>query len=254
MPGPAKTDDSRSGSLIAAGGSRIISFGDVPEGYGQSLMWDRKDNQILLVAFINPASPAGACIYPLLPGDIINVSSASGLASFTKDQGNPLAESIVSLIAAGAKVGITAAGYPEAIPLISAGEKFAKDQFKATNKQHKVRDAYGVDPGSGHKAKQEGGIIVCLPGSGGPILSGNNDHRERWIKEPGDRVDANLPVHVTNSFFLRRGPGGTNARTVQAPGEAYILAWDHFHEDNVGCYQLFIHISKASPPKPPQID
>src|SRR5262249_14724933 len=147
------------------------------------------DAEVLLVLFINAADPLGVSIDGLEAGDQVQVVSASGIASFSEDKGNPLASSIVGLVAAGAKVVVTAKGVPEAVPAIDAAEKFAKDQFKATNAKTKRRDAFGVDPGSGHKARQEGGLLVCLPEAGGTGYSGDGDHKNRWIKGDGVRTD-----------------------------------------------------------------
>lgn len=139
--------------------------------------------------------------------------------------------------------------------MINAAEQFAKDRFKATNARTKRRDAFGVDPGSGHKAKEEGGIIVTLPEAGGPYYSGDSDTTSRWIQPDGTRTDDHLPRHIKlgTAFFPRQHAFSHNRRRVTGNGEIFVLAWDWKFEDNAGFYKVFIHIKKGPEPPPPVI-
>lgn len=233
----------------ASPGNKVVQAGDQPEGFGKSFIWDRKDDEILLAIFVNAADNLGVSIENIRRTDIVSVTSASGIASFDEDTGNPLASSLVGLLAVGAKAGLGIAGVPEAIPAINEVEQFAKDRFKATNAKTKRRDAFGVDPGSGHKAKEEGGLIVTLPEASGPFYSGDDDHKKRWIKPDGTRTDENLPEHISigSAFFPRRRATRHNTRTVTRNGEIYVLAWDWKFEDNAGFYKVFVHIKKGPP-------
>lgn len=238
------------GSLLglkASPGNKVIQAGDQPDGFGKSFLWDRKDNEILLAVFINAADNLGVSIENIRRSDIVSVTSAAGIASFDEDTGNPLASSLVGLLAVGAKAGLGIVGLPEAIPVLNKVEEFAKDRFKATNAKTKRRDAFGVDPGSGHKAKEEGGIIVTLPQASGPVYSGDDDHKKRWIKPDGTRSDRNLPEHIVvgSAFFPRRGSTSHNTRAVTRSGQIYVLAWDWKFEDNAGFYKVFVHIKKG---------
>jgi hypothetical protein len=231
----------------------VVGGEGLPPGFGSGFTWDRVENEALLVMFINAADPLGISIDGMQAGDQVQVLSASGIASYSEDKGNPLASSIVGLVAAGAKVAATAAGAPEVIPVINAADQFAREQFKATNAKTKRRDSFGVDPGSGHKAHQEGGLIVCLPEAGGTFYSGNGDHRERWIKGDGVRTDDHIPAHVFGSFFPRQGFTDThNTRTVQQSGQMFVLPWDWKFEDNAGFYKVFVKLKKGNglPPTP----
>ena len=234
-------------ALNASPGNKVVQVGDEPEGFGKQFLWDRKDDEILLVVFVNAADNLGVSIANIRRSDIVSVTSASGIASFDEDTGNPSASSLVGLLAVGAKTGLGIAGFPQAIPVINEVEQFAKDKFKATNAKTKRRDAFGVDPGSGHKAKEEGGIIVTLPEASGPLYSGDDDHKNRWIKPDGTRTDKNLPEHIAigSAFFPRRGSTSHNTRTVTRNGEMFVLAWDWKFEDNAGFYKIFVHIKKG---------
>lgn len=151
-------------------GSLINTIGEAPPGFGQTFWWDRKDDQILLLVYVNAANYGGVAIENLADGDQVIVGDISGIASFTEDTGNPTLAGIVGLVAAGAEVVATGLGAPELVPIINQANEFAQREFKASGAKHKKRDGYGVDPGSGHKAKQEGGVIMCLPGAGGGCI------------------------------------------------------------------------------------
>jgi hypothetical protein len=238
--GPMALAVNNRSSLTVVGGE------DVPAGFGKGFTWDRSQDEALLVMFINAADPLGVSIDGLQAGDQIQVLSASGIASFSQDKGNPLASSIVGLVAAGANVAITAAGYPEVVPVINAAESFAKDQFKATGSKRELRDTFGVAPGSGLKARQEGGVLVCMPEAGGTFYSGDNDHKARWIQGTGDRTDDKLPAHMFGSFFPRQGFGEHNTRTAQQTGPMYLVPWDWQFDDNAGFYKVFVKLKKGN--------
>jgi hypothetical protein len=240
----------RPGNRIAArssSGNAAVEVGEQPQGFGKGFVWDRKDEQILLVLFINAADPLGISISGVQTGDTIQVTSAAGIASYTEDKGNPLASSLVGLIGAGAKVGLGLGGFPEAAPFVDAAESFAKDQFKATNAKHKLRDSFGVDPGSGHKARQEGGVLISMPEASGPYYSGDGDHKNRWIKAPGDRTDTNRPVHVVAGFFPRQSDSLHNTRPITGNGQVYVTPWDWQFDDNAGYYKVFVLLNRAPP-------
>jgi hypothetical protein len=246
---PRRTASGNHLARDASPGNKVVQVGDQPEGFGQRFLWDRKDDEILLAIFVNAADNLGVSIENIRRSDIVSVTSASGIASFDEDTGNPLASSIVGLLAVGAKAGLGIAGVPGVIPVINEVEQFAKERFKATNAKTKRRDAFGVDPGSGHKAKEEGGIIVTLPQASGPFYSGDDEHKKRWIKPDGTRTDENLPEHIFlgSAFFPRRRATRHNRRTVTSNGEIYVLAWDWKFEDNAGFYKVLVHIKKGPP-------
>jgi hypothetical protein len=239
----------RAGAAAApAGRSTLTVVGGegLPAGFGKGFIWDRSQDEALLVVFINAADPLGISIDGMQAGDYVQILSASGIASFSEDKGNPLASSIVGLVAAGANVAVSAAGAPEVVPIINAAEKFAQDQFKATNAKTKRRDTFGVDPGSGHKARQEGGILICLPEAGGTFYSGDGDRKNRWIQGDGVRTDDKLPAHLFGAFFPRQGFNDHNTRMVRQGGPMYIVPWDWKFEDNAGFYKVFVKLKKGN--------
>jgi hypothetical protein len=240
-------------ATAASPGSNIIQVGTGPTGFGQTFEWDRKDDKVLLAVFLNAADELGVCIAGVARTDIVQITSASGISSFSEDKGNPTASSLVGLVAVAADAALGATGNGAFIPVVNAAESFAKDQFKATNAKTKRRDAFGVDPGSGHKARQEGGLIVTLPEAGGPYYSGEST--SRWIKGDGTRTDENLPAHIPygTAFFPMHGYADHNTRTITQDGEIYLLPWDWKHGDNAGYYKVFVLIEKGPPLSNPVI-
>jgi hypothetical protein len=236
----------------ASAGNTVEQVGDQPEGFGQQFNWDRKDDEILLAMFVNAADYIGANIAGVQQGDEIQIVRAEGIASFAEDTGNPTATSIIGLVGVGANVALGLAGFPEAAPLVNAASSFAQDQFKASNVKHKRRDAFGEDPSTHHRARQEGGIIVSLPEAGGGYYSGIDE--VYWIKKHEPRLDPIRPNHVKAGFFLVRSdsPGGpaNNARKLRSGGILGVQPWDHLFEDNAGYYKVFLRIKKGSTQPP----
>jgi hypothetical protein len=231
--------------------SEIITVGEQPEGFGKQVVWDPADAGLALVIFINAADSLGVMISGVKATDTIDIVSANGIASFAEDTENENISSLIGIAAAGADLAASAFGAPEAAPLIAAGAKYAQDSFQEEKVRTKRRDAFGEDPGSGLKARAEGGPIVSLPSAGKIYYSGDSDHQERWIKQPGTRDDQHLPDHVRDAFFLQGYP--KEKRTATEAGDIFICAWDWFFEDNFGFYQLHVLLQRGSG-KPPIID
>jgi hypothetical protein len=234
----------------AVGASQIIQVGESPNGFGKGVIWDRSTDALVLSTFLNAADSLGVSISGLQSSDYVTISSATGLASFSKDTGNPLASSIIGIVGAGLDAVLKLSGVGTLVtPLVDDATKFAQDQFKPSGVKTKIRDSFGYDPGSGDLARQEGGFLVSLPGADGPYYSGDGDHQDRWIKKGNDRSDPNRPAQVVHGFFpLKNASRATNSRQAGAAGEVYISPWDWKFEDNAGFYELFVVVSKNQLP------
>ncbi len=216
--------------------STIATVGEHPDGFGKHVYWDMDDAGLALVIFLSAADSLGVMISGARASDTIEFVSATGIASFAEETENEGISSLIGIVAAGAGLTASAFGLPEAKPVIDAAAKFAQDNFKEEKVKTKRRDAFGVDPGTGHRARQEGGVIVSLPAAGQIFYSGNDDHKERWIKEPGIRDAAHYPDHVHDAFFLRGL--GKDKRRCSVGGDIIISPWDAKFEDNCGFYRL----------------
>jgi hypothetical protein len=235
--------------------STVTQVGSPPAGFGSTFNWDRSQQSVLLVVFVNAADPLGVSITGLQPGDVINVKSASGLASFVQDTGNPLASSLIGLVADGgaAAVSILDPGALGAGQAIQAAGQQAASLFKGTGAGQKVRDAFGLDPSTKGYALAEGGVIVCMPQGGGTYYSAYTDHRNYWATNPSAvGQPRGLPqVYQSQSndppfFFIGQAPNSPNAHTCTSDNPAFILAWDFAYLDNAGFYEVFVQLTQGS--------
>lgn len=239
--------------------SVITQVGVQPEGFGASLVWDRGSKEVLVIMFLNAADAGGISIHGLQKGDQIEVLAIAGLSSFSDGRSSPEA-SLIGLADIGGSVvaGIYA---PELIPLIKEASSFAKKHFIEADA--KRRDGYGQMAGKDEYARQEGGILVCLPESGGPYYSGNWLNGQRWVKKHTTKIsghtvahsklgrtDSVRPNHVNYGFFpIRhlqpRENSLHNTRTLTSSGTVYVVSWDHKFKDNTGHYKLEMRIRRG---------
>ncbi|HEY6159783.1 MAG TPA: hypothetical protein VI112_01130 [Bacteroidia bacterium] len=234
-------------------GTQVMRIDDKqPDGFGQSITWDRSQKETLLILYLNAADNKGISIEGMKAGDWIQVTSAAGLASFSESEKNKYTNSLIGVVAEGLKLGAELEGYPEAAPFIGKAEAFAQQYFKPELVKTKRRDAFGVDPSDGLKARAEGGVLICLPGSEGPYFSGgdNSGGHKRWIQGDGTRIKKNYPAHVQHGFFLIQDESNgdlseLNSARINKDGEVYLIAWDSKHDDNFGYYKLHVKIIRG---------
>lgn len=233
--------------------SDIVVVGKAPDGFGKQILWHPDDAGLAVVVFLNAGDSLGVMISGVRKTDSIEFVSATGIASFAEETKNKGVGAFIGIVAAGAKLTASAFGVPELAPVIGAAQKFAESQFEEKKVKTKRRDPFGEDPGTGHKARQEGGVIVSLPRARQIFYSGNGDHKERWIKEPGTRDYAHLPDHVKGkgAFFLQGG--STNKDRADTDGDIIIAPWDHDFDDNFGFYRLHVLLKRGSG-KPDDVD
>ncbi len=231
-------------SKAAISTSQIIEVGQSPNGFGKGVIWDRLSDGLLLALFVNAADPLGVSISGLAATDHVTLLSAAGIASFSEDKGNPLVSSIIAVIDDVVSGILKATGAGAVLsPLVDAGAKFAENQFKPSNVKTKKRDAYGIDPGTGAIAREEGGVLITLPAAGGPYYSGDGDHKTRWIQVGNSRSDALRPPQVVHGYFPVQN--ADNSRIAGAAGDVYITPWDWKFDDNAGYYKIIMAVSKA---------
>ena len=209
---------------------------------GTDFSWDRSSPSISLVLFVNAADPTGVSISNLEANDEVNVTDMAGLAAFDADKGNSAAHSIVGLLLSTGEAIAEHTGHGAFNGPIEDLEAIARQAFGANNPVGKVRDAFGVAEDGNHKARQEGGILVTLPGAIGPYRSGEDE--KLWIQGDGERTDPNRPGHVEFGFFPRRDPRH-NRRKAGRPGRMFVTAWDWRYTDNAGYYKVFLTITRG---------
>lgn len=250
--GNGKTIRANHFAAASSPGNTVTQVGDQPPGTGQTFFWDRKDDQALLVAFINAASPFGLTISGMHAGDSLEFSSGEGRASFSKDEGHPLVQSFIGLLATAGKGAAIVEDEEKLAPIIDELDKKAEALFQGTGAAEDFRDVFGF-AGSPKPARAEGGIIFCLPQAQGPYYPGDSDHDNLWVKLDGTRDQAHMPPQIiTNTaFFPQRGLPSQDQMTATTDGEAYVVPWDSAFGDNAGFYKVFIILHKGDGPPPP---
>lgn len=243
LGGGAKGYFARFNALHGGNAAKGDFIGKAPDGFAPFFEWDRKAEEVRLSVLLNAADSIGAMIAGMKAGDTISITSASGIASFSQSSGS-LAASLIGLTASVAGgVVIAEGGNKDATKMIVDGAtKFAEAEFKKDKVKKKRRDAFGVDPGTQHKARQEGGVLICFPEAGGTLYSGKD--KKLWIKHHAPRTDAERPGHVTDGIFLVKGDTNHMSRRIGADGEIYIVAWDHKFRDNAGFYHVRLRLKR----------
>jgi hypothetical protein len=226
--------------------SSVVTVGTAPSGYGQQVLWDPSDTTLAVVVYLAAGDDLGVMISGAQPGDQISVISASGISSFSAETKNDDVASIIGLIGSAIAVGASIFVSPGVAPFIEEGAAYAAKMFPESQVQTDKRDPFGVDPSSGLKARAEGGVLISLPQAGQNFYSGDDDHKERWIKSPGDRTPGNYPAHIPegDAFFVSNE--WSNQAFATTGGDFIIYPWDWNFDDNNGSYRLDIILTRAS--------
>lgn len=220
-------------------------FGTHPEGFLNIFRWNRQHDRIRIGMFLNAQDVGGLCIQNVRRHDLLQVSSATGIAAFAANAGSD--DIFPSIIAAIGAVGeaLVPDDWDNAV---TKGTELATNLYRKVNPpDHKKRDAWGTDPSTGHRAHAEGGVLVATPGAHGPYYSGNGDNKHLWIQGDGERCEANYPQHflVGTAYFLRRSSILPLVEFNQ-DGEVYFTAWDHAFPDNAGYYYVEVVLMQGS--------
>jgi len=222
--------------LLTAG--TVQTTGTPPNEFGPHVDWSSDTNELFVVAYINAADALGVSIGGIRAGDVIQVDSMSGLATFEKADGNPYLSSFLI-------VG-EAAGVPDKV--LKLADKVAKQFQDPEGTPKKTRDAGGRDS-EGVFRRQEGGVIACMPAARGAFYSSRS--RSTWIQgedstSPQHRK-SDMPTHIeaNEAFFPVPGEGSHNSRVARTDGTLTLLPWDWRFEDNAGFYKVVIRLSRS---------
>ena len=212
---------------IQSGDSNGIAFGpDIvfnPEGEEPCEFW----------AEISATDDSGVSVDKLKEGDKLQIIEISGACSFARGKSG-LILSIISTTAVAALGAAGAAAWKAAVNSMrrDLDKHMAVD---GGNDGSKKRDGYGQEVGGkGNYAREEGGIIVCLPKAGGVVYSSEKVRRA----DDGDRRDT-----AGGWFFPTRQDVG-KARKIDSDGVLRIAAFDSNYGDNAGSYEVKFVITR----------
>lgn len=194
---------------------------------------------------------AGVTIDNVLPGDEIIVYYTSGICSFDKTN-MAMVKAIVGLANAVAGDALMFATDGAAAPFVEAWNKSVKaigDAVGDADIEKKRRDAYGRDPGTGDYAKNEGGLIVCMPKSKGVVYATSDYYLLDGTKENGRKLDYySAAAKNANLFYPCSVSGGLLSRTATEAGTINVLAFDEKFSDNAGAYNVGMMVIRGNRP------
>ena len=222
-----------------------------------------------LWACIPANDETGVVIDNVQTGDIVLIYDVSGIASF-KETKMKTVKSGISIISAVVNSGVSigteiaagvatggvstaasaATGISLAAPILQGWNSVIDEVQKAIPNdavKHARRDAYGKDPGTGDCAKNEGGLIVCMPESKGAIYATSDFYLASDAKSEGRKVKYfSSETKKKNAFFPSNVKGGTLLGTATMPGAVHILAFDSKFTDNAGYYKVAIMVLRGT--------
>ena len=179
-------------------------------------------------ALVSATDGSGIAVDNVKEGDTFRIIDASGVCSFSKGKAK-LVRSIVTVAASVATAGVAGAGLWKKVTDSMRAEldKHADDDSRGA----KRRDAFGQEiGGGGNIAKEEGGLIVCLPPATGMVYSNGKVRRGDHKKPPPN-----------GAYFLQRG---SISHAISADGVIRIGAFDSNFKDNAGCYEIKFSLTR----------
>ena len=132
------------------------------------------------------------------------------------------------------------------IPIAPGVIQTVGEQVRAVqNKRDKARDGYGVKMNDGKFAKNEGGILICMPSAKGPMYAHDRNHLPDDVEDSG-RLDTHRMGELKDShcFFPTRKKDGTMDEAAKADGVIHIIAFDSNYADNLGLYEVSLQIMR----------
>lgn len=210
-----------------------------------------------LWACISANDNNGVTIDNVMVGDQVYIYDVSGIASF-KSTNIKTVKSIVGV--ANAIVGLASiyATDGAAAPFVEQWNKSLQqigDAFGNSNIAHARRDGYGRDPGTGDYAKNEGGLIVCMPESKGTVYATDDYHFADGAKSQGRKYQYySSAAKKHNVLFPCNVEGGHLSAKASVPGTVHVLAFDSKFTDNAGAYNVALLIIRGDRPSGKTVD
>lgn len=204
-----------------------------------------------LWACVSATDETGILIDNVLPGDQVIVYDASGIASF-KEANMALIKGVVGMANAIAGDALIFATDGAAAPFVDTWNKAVSsigDAVGDGKMNHANRDMYGRDPGTGDYAKEEGGLIVCMPESKGAVYATDDFYLTGDTKNHGRKYDYySSKAKSMNVFYPCNVSGGLMKATAGIAGAVHILAFDSKFTDNCGSYTVGIIVLRQNRP------
>lgn len=202
-----------------------------------------------LWAKISAGDPHGISVDKVKDGDKLTIETLSGVAYFSGKSGWWQVLSAVYKFTAGVvPTGSIAANVTTAFSETLPGD--GKNDEDA--KKSKPRDAYGreLDDNLGQFAKEEGGIVICMPVAHGPMYAHGANH---FTREGEAEPKSDQPVRNDSRGMKRESEMRDKCFPVTREGKTYtmkgsgvlhIYAFDRNYRDNAGSYEIKFRIER----------
>ena len=202
-------------------------------------------------AEISSTDDSGITVDGVKEGDLVEIVDVAGICSFDDKTTVQRIAGIVGIVTGVLSTGLPLFGATKAAVVAKAfGDQANTLKGKLGNPSTggKRRDGYGEDLGSGHFAKHEGGILVCLPSARGVLFATPDNYLADGAKERG-RLPEYFSKNVTdyNCFFPCRREGGLMEKKAERDGPVHIIAFDSKFTDNAGKYVVKFRVIRPTP-------
>lgn len=202
-----------------------------------------------LWSYVSANDDKGLIVDGIKNGDTVYIENVSGIASFDKTSLDPVA-GIIAVANAITKNGLGVLTEGQSLVFNGAFDTAAETlekKFAGHEIEHCRRDAYGQDPGTDDYAKNEGGLVICMPKAHGALYATDeNQFHDNDVHKNG-RLPKYFSANVKkmNSFFPCNKNGGQMYATAEVDGSANILAFDQKFTDNCGYYELKLSVVRS---------
>lgn len=197
----------------------------------------------------------GCTIDNVRPGDVLEIVDASGTASFAK-KGNSVFMSFIAVVEGAMEDVMTVFGADNAKRHFHEQLDIWRSRgMQLEDSAEKFRNANGritQGPDNGYWARNEGGLIICMPEAGGAIYSSPDNRLRKGTRDHGRKSE-----YYKDGAFIHRNPdqfkywflahdvGGVDGATVTQEGVIHILAYDiSKRRDNSGFYVLKLRVTR----------
>ena len=222
---------------------------------GPDVILSENDTDVTIWAMISATDEYGISVQGVKEGDTITIQSIGGIGWFTDQSGWRTVMSTIYSVS-GQLTGASLA--KSVIEGIREQTQQNTEEKKAKLNPKKARDGYGKDM-DGNYAKNEGGIVVCMPSAHGPMYANKKNHLklkgeakqhgrfDKYMQEGSDmKGKCFFPTRIARSEHDPELDSVMEKKATE-DGVLYILAFDSKYSDNVGGYEVKFRITRGSP-------
>ena len=218
-----------------------VAMETVQKNAGPDIVLNETSNKWTIWASINTADDHGISVENVKDGDVLTIEAISGVGYFAGQTGWWKVLSAIYKVS-GAFVP-TASETANVITAFSAATAPGDGKGDDDYGRSKPRDGYGrkLDD-DGKFAKEEGGIVVCVPKASGPMYAHGGNHFENGESRSAQNLKENSEMK-NNCFFPTRAREEIG---VEGDGVLYIYAFDRNYRDNAGNYEVRFRIERRA--------